>query len=244
MLGRPENRGAAVAALGEGVRERSGHKAALKAMKAVPSLDLSDPIQVEALAAIVEDLAATGKAKEGLALVDAGLRKHPDAAPFLAVRGRALQLSGAPVASVREAFERALALDAKNGRALVGLARVESDAGSKDAALALYDRAVAEDENDRTAAREAASLLVALGRSGEAEQRLAALLRGAPLRRSRRACARGAAARTRRKRRADARAGEARGHVPGRRRGGGTPRADRAARRACRFERGPAVLEP
>jgi Tfp pilus assembly protein PilF len=176
MLGRPENRGTAVAALGEGVRERSGQKAALKAMKAVPSLDLSDPIQVEALAAIVEDLAATGKAKEGLALVDAGLRKHPDAAAFLAVRGRALQLSGAPVASVRESFERALALDAKNGRALVGLARVETDTGSKDAALALYDRAVAGDANDRTAAREAASVLVALGRSGEAEQRLAALL--------------------------------------------------------------------
>ena len=149
-------------------------------MKAVQPLDLSDPIQVEALAAIVEDLAATGRAKEGLALVDAGLRKHPDAAPFLAVRGRALQLSGAPVASVREAFERALALDAKNGRALVGLARLEADAGSKEAALALYDRAVAEDENDRTAAREAASLLVALGRSGEAEERLAALLREHP----------------------------------------------------------------
>ena len=157
MLARPEHWGAAVAALGEGVRERSGPKAALKAMKAAKPLDLSDPIQVEALAAIVEDLAATGRAKEGLALVDAGLRKHPDDAAFLAVRGRALQLSGAPVASVREAFERALALDAKNGRALVGLARLEADAGAKEAALALYDRALATDANEATAAREAAS---------------------------------------------------------------------------------------
>ena len=80
-------------------------KAALELMKGVPSLDLSDPIQVDALAANVEDLGATGKANNGLALVDAGLRKHPDAAAFLAVRGRALQLSGAPAASVREAFE-------------------------------------------------------------------------------------------------------------------------------------------
>jgi tetratricopeptide (TPR) repeat protein len=176
MLARPEHWGAAVAAMGEGVRERSGPDAALQAMKAAKPLDLTDPIQVDALAAIIEDLAATRKAKEGLALVDAGLRKHPDAAPLLAVRGRALALSGAPVASVRAAFEQALAIDAKNGRALTGLARLEADAGNEDAALALYDRAIAEDANDRTAAREGASALVALGRSGEAEDRLAALL--------------------------------------------------------------------
>jgi tetratricopeptide (TPR) repeat protein len=180
MLGRPEHWGAAVAALGEGVRERSGPKAALEAMKGVKPLDLHNPLHVEALAAIVEDLAATGKPKEGLALVDAGLREHPDAAAFLAVRGRALELSGAPAAAVREAFERALALDAKNARALVGLARITAAAGSKEAALALYDRALAADVNDRTAARAAASLLVGLGRSGEAEERLAALLREHP----------------------------------------------------------------
>ena len=165
-----------MAALAEGVRERSGPKAALELMKGVPSLDLSDPIQVDALAANVEDLGATGKANKGLALVDAGLRKHPDAAAFLAVRGRALQLSGAPAASVREAFEQALAIDANNRRALIGLARLESSAGSNEAALALYDRALAEDKDDRTTAREAASVLVALGRSGEAEERLSALL--------------------------------------------------------------------
>jgi thioredoxin-like negative regulator of GroEL len=181
ILARPENRGAAVAAVGEGVRERSGPKAALAAMKAVPFIDLSDPIQSEALAAIVEDLAATRNAKEGLALVDAGLRKHPDSAAFLAVRGRALQLSGAPVSSVREAYERALARDANNGRALVGLARLEADAGSKDAALALYDRTLAEKkDNDGAAAREGASVLLALGRSGEAEERLAELLAEVP----------------------------------------------------------------
>ena len=182
LLARPDRWGAAVAALGAGVRERSGPKASLKVMKAAKPLDLSDPIQVEALAAIVEDLASTGKPKEGLALVDASLKKHADEAAFLAVRGRALQLSGAPVASVREAYEQALAIDAKNGRALVGLARVEADAGSKEAALALYDRAAAaenaekNDENERAAAREAASVLAALGRGGEAEQRLADLL--------------------------------------------------------------------
>src|SRR5262249_36913438 len=175
-LARPEHRGAAVAALGEGVRERSGPKESLKAMKAARALDLSDPVQAEALAAIVEDLAATGRAKEALALVDAGLRVHADAAALHAIRGRALQLSGAPVASVREAVERALAGDANNARALVGLARLEAGAGSKEAALALYDRAVAANDDDPTASREAASVLVALGRSGEAEDRLWALL--------------------------------------------------------------------
>src|SRR5262249_31517225 len=95
IMDRSEHRGAAAAALGAGGPARSGPKAALAAMKAVRSLDLADPIYVDALAAIVDDLAATGKAKEGVALADAGLRKHPDTAAFLAVRGRALQLSGA-----------------------------------------------------------------------------------------------------------------------------------------------------
>ncbi len=180
MLAQPEHRGAAVAAVGEGVRERSGSKAALAAMKAAQPLDLSDPIHVEALAAFVEDLAATGRSAQGLALVDTGLRKHPDTAAFLALRGRALQLSGAPVAAARESFERALALAADDRIALVGLARLEAQHGSKDAALALYDRAVAADRNDRTAARESASLLEASGRSGEAEERLTALLRNHP----------------------------------------------------------------
>jgi thioredoxin-like negative regulator of GroEL len=93
---------------------------------------------------------------------------------------RSWRFSGAPAAAVREAFERALALDAKNAIALVGLARLEAEAGSKEAALALYDRAISEDENDRVAAREAASVLVALGRPSEAEQRLTALLRAHP----------------------------------------------------------------
>jgi tetratricopeptide (TPR) repeat protein len=175
-LAEPEHRGAAVAALGEGVRDRSGPKASLAAMRAVPSIDLSDPLEVDALAAIVEDLAATGSAKDGLALAEAGVRKHADSAQLLAVRGRALELSGAPVASVRESFERALELDAKCGRALVGLARVEAGAGAKEAALALYDRALAADEHDAAAARESAAVLVALGRSDEAEARLANLI--------------------------------------------------------------------
>jgi len=180
LLARPEHWGAAVAALGEGVRERSGSPAALEVMRRAEHLDLEDPRYVDALAAIVEDLAATGKAKEGLALVDAGLLEHPDAAEFHAVHGRALSLSGAPAAPARAAFERALAIDAKSTRALVGLARLEAGAGAVESALALYERAVAEDPNERPAAREAAALLVALGRPADAEQRLIALLREHP----------------------------------------------------------------
>jgi tetratricopeptide (TPR) repeat protein len=179
LLKQPALLGAGVAAMGEGVRERSGAEAALKAMRAV-KIDLQDPLHVEALAAIVEDLAATGKAKQALGLVDAGLRAHPDAAEFHALRGRALVLSGGQVVAARAAFERALELDAKSARALLGLARLEVAAGASDQALALFDRARAADPESSAPVREAAAVLVALGRRGDAETKLSDLLRDQP----------------------------------------------------------------
>jgi predicted Zn-dependent protease len=165
--------------MGLGIRERSGSRAALEAMRAA-KIDLKDPVNIEALAAIAEELAATGKASEGVALADAGLRAHPDVAGFHAVRGRALALSRAPAASARAAFERALEIEPSNARALLGLARLEAAAGASEQALALFDRAIAADPESAAPAREAAALLVAMGRPGDAEARLEALLRDQP----------------------------------------------------------------
>jgi tetratricopeptide (TPR) repeat protein len=179
VLSQPAHRGAAVAAMGQGIRERKGSKAALEAMRAV-KIDLTDPASVEVLAAIVEDLAATGRASEAVALVDKSLRAHPDSAEFHAVRGRALALSGAPAASARGSFARALEIDAKNARALLGLARLEATAGDSEQALALFDRAIAADPDSGTPVREAAAVLVKLGRPGDAEAKLERLLRDQP----------------------------------------------------------------
>jgi tetratricopeptide (TPR) repeat protein len=179
VLGRPEHRGATVAAMGEGIREHKGARAALDAMRAA-KLDLADAKNVTALAAIVEDLAATGKARDAVTLAAASVRAHPDVAAFQAVHGRALVLSKAPLTASRAAFERALELDAKEPRALLGLARLEVAAGASDAALALFDRASAADPESTTAARESAAALIALGRTGDAEAKLDGLLRDQP----------------------------------------------------------------
>jgi tetratricopeptide (TPR) repeat protein len=180
MLQRPDHWGAGLAALGQGVRDHVGPKVSLELMRSAKPLQLDDPDYVEALAAICEDLVATGKSKEALALVDAGLRKHPDAAGFHAVRGRVLAISKAPVAEARASFERALAIDAKNERALLGLARLERDAGASDAAFALYDRATAADPDAADPAREAGALASAIGKKDDAEKRLTALLDDQP----------------------------------------------------------------
>jgi tetratricopeptide (TPR) repeat protein len=170
----------AIAAMAEGVRERGGPKASLEVIRHAKPLELDDPKYAEAIAAMIEDLAATGSAKEGVSLAERGLGKHPDSAAFHALRGRALQLSGAPAESVRAAFDRALELDAKNARALLGLARVEANAGSKEAAVPLYERAIAANPTDGVAVRELAKLLAALQRPADAEQRLEDLLREVP----------------------------------------------------------------
>jgi tetratricopeptide (TPR) repeat protein len=179
VLAQPDHWGAAVAALGQGVRDHVGAKASLELMRSAKPLHLDDPDFIDALAEICDDLVTTGKPKEAIALVDAGLRKHPDAAGFHALRGRVLALSGAAAES-RKAFERALAIDDKNERALLGLARVERDAGASDAALALYDRAIAADPESAEPMREAGALAAKLGRKDDAEKRFTALLKEVP----------------------------------------------------------------
>jgi tetratricopeptide (TPR) repeat protein len=173
----PEHRAAAAAALAAGVRERAGAEAAVKAIRRVDHLDLDDPFHAEALAALIEHLCASGSGAAAVAAADHAIAAHPDAAVFHALRGRALALRGDP-AKARAAFERALALDREQRVALRGLAAIES--ASPEAALSLYERVLALDPDDAESARGAASALAAQGRSREAEDRLAALLRDRP----------------------------------------------------------------
>ncbi len=179
-LAAPANRAAAAVALAAGVRERAGAEAAAKAIRDVKGLDLDDPANAEALAALVEHLAASGRAAAALAQVERALAGHAQVAVFHALRGRALALRGGAADQARAAFERALALDPKQRVALLGLAGIESARGAPAAALAHYERALALDPDDPQSARGLAAALVALQRSSEAEERLGALLRESP----------------------------------------------------------------
>jgi tetratricopeptide (TPR) repeat protein len=180
QLARDDAWGDAVASMAEGVRERSGAKAAVEVVRHAKPLELDEPKYAKALASLIENLGTTGGAKEGVTLAERAVRKHGDSAEFQALRGRALQLAKAPAAGVREAFEAALALDAKNAHALLGLARLEAETGSKEAAIPLYERAIAASPTDGAAARELATLLAALKRPVDAEAKLEALLNEVP----------------------------------------------------------------
>jgi tetratricopeptide (TPR) repeat protein len=182
--GQPAHRGAAVAAMAQGVRERSGPAEASRFVRENTPLDLSDPSNAEALRELVLSLSAAGDAKAAVAAVDAALAAHPDAAVFHELRGLALASSGADAAAVRAAYERALALDAQHTPALLGLARLAAARGENDEALTLFARAAESQQDvelgDPEPWRAWAELLVALGRKDEAAQRLEALLEHAP----------------------------------------------------------------
>ncbi len=175
----PDRQARALAAVARGRAARHGPADAAKHLRG-QKIDFADPIHAAALEALIEALGASGHFETGLVLVAAGLRQHPEAAAFHALRGRALILSGAPSASARAAYQRALAIDARHPVALVGLARLHAESGEREPALGLYERALVVAPDDRDSARAAAALLVALDRREEAEQRLAGLIRAHP----------------------------------------------------------------
>lgn len=175
-----EHRGAAVAAMAEGIRESRGAAAAAEAVRKADGVNLDDPIDAVALSALIENLALAGKSADGLKRADAAARAHSDSAVLHALRGRALALNGRSDDAARASFERALELDPDEARAHAGLARLEQAIGKRDSAVGFYDRATAADPSDPRPAREAAALLVELGQREDAERRLRILLEEHP----------------------------------------------------------------
>jgi len=176
----PARRGAAAAALARGIAVARGPAAAIEFLRIQDDLDLRDPKHAEALSELIDALAASGKASDGLARVDAALRAHPDAAVFHALRGKALLAAGRDPSLARAAYQRALEIDSEQHRALAGLAELEAKAGATESALALYERAARADAKDRDSIRAVAALLVQTGRPEEADSRLTGLLRDHP----------------------------------------------------------------
>lgn len=139
-------------------------------------LDLTDSENIDALRALVQQLAAQGEHQRALERVAAALEAQPEVATFHELHARTLRESGAADEVVRASFERAVALDPQQADALAGLGRLAAEAGEVDAALALYDRADEADPDAPSHAYAAAGLLIREGRSAEARGRLETLL--------------------------------------------------------------------
>jgi tetratricopeptide (TPR) repeat protein len=142
-------------------------------------LDLTDPAHQIALRMLLVQLAALEEHTKADALVRAALEAHPEEPVFHELRGRSLQASRKPPDSpkrVREAFERALELEPDYAPALAGLAELSAEAGERDAALALYDRAAEADPKQPAYPLAAAKLELDAQRTDEAALRLEQLL--------------------------------------------------------------------
>ncbi len=138
-------------------------------------LDLSDPIHAEALRVLLEQLAVQGFHERALKRIDAALDAHPESAELHRLRGEAYERAGRAEAA-RSAFERAVALDARDAAALAGLARLAAARRRDEEALSFYARAVEVDPEDASISFAYAAFLLERGHLDAAQQRLDLLI--------------------------------------------------------------------
>jgi tetratricopeptide (TPR) repeat protein len=170
----PGQRGVLVAELAAIRTVDAGPAAGIAAIRSA-GLDLSQPVNGRLLDLLVGYLVAVGRSDDAVKLTETALSAHPEEALFHELRGRALWGAGDPGAA-REALQRAFEFDPERATALAELAALTAEQGDREAAIALYDRAVLADPA-QAAYPWAAIQLVATGGDGvELERRLDALL--------------------------------------------------------------------
>jgi tetratricopeptide (TPR) repeat protein len=140
------------------------------------NLDLTDPEHAAALEALIGHLTHLGRAEEAVQRVTAALEAHPDQAVFHALQARALSAAGRSREEVAAVFERAIGFDGGYAPALAGLAQLREEAGQADVAVALYDRAAQADSDNPEYAAAPARILLAGGKTAEAERRFDEML--------------------------------------------------------------------
>jgi tetratricopeptide (TPR) repeat protein len=212
--------GQAWAEAAEGIAQRGGPALALGMLAGAPGVDFSELRFAPALRTLVRVSHEAGEVTAAQATLQTSLAAHPDSSALQEIRGLDLELSGAPAVAVHAAYLRALELGPGNALALAGLGRLASGSDSA-AALVFFDRAASADPSDPDPKLQAAKTLVAIGKPGEAEERLDELLMEHPFE-------------------AEAAAERARLDLE---RGVATPRTLERARRAVRFGGGPDALE-
>jgi len=173
----PDQAGTAIAVHATLIAEASPD-GAVEAVETIEEsdVDLTDPINAAALRALLTYLAELGEHERAAKRIDSALAAHPETAVFHELNGRALSAAGKSPEKAREAFDRALELDAEHAAALIGLAALSAQAGEVDAALALYDRATDLDSEDPEAILAAAVLVQGAGRTADAQKRFTAVL--------------------------------------------------------------------
>ncbi len=174
----PDRTPDALAAGAAGVALREDDGVAVEMLLTAP-IGLRDPDNANALRALVRHAHAAGVIDERRDVLNAVLDEHPDSAAYAGVRALDLELSGAPPAEVRAAWERALALDPEEAHALVGRAKLLAT-GDLARALQDLDRAAALLPTDPEPRLAAARALRAAGRVDEAAARLDELLVAQP----------------------------------------------------------------
>jgi tetratricopeptide (TPR) repeat protein len=170
----PGYRAVSVAELAAIEASRAGPAAGIAQIRGA-KLDLTQPINVPALRALIAYLVAAGKQREALRAADAALAANPDVSVFLELRAIALRATGEE-ALARETLERALALGPERASAIAELGSLAAARGERTAAIAFYDRATRVDPTDSNYAWEAIELVAASGDDAEVERRLEALL--------------------------------------------------------------------
>jgi tetratricopeptide (TPR) repeat protein len=177
----PENEGLAMAVHATLLAESSpdGPVEAVKAIQGA-DVDLTDPANAMALRVLLVNLAVIEEHEKAALQIGSALGAHPEAAVFHELNGGVLIAAGESPEKAREAFDRALELEAEHAKALTGLAALTAQAGDVDAALALYDRATDLDPKDTDSAIAAATLVAEAGRPADAQKRFEAVLADYP----------------------------------------------------------------
>jgi tetratricopeptide (TPR) repeat protein len=175
---KPEQIARALVAVAQGMRARGDAAAAMRLLREQKGVSLREPEGAVALRELVAAAQEAGQPAVAVAAARDAVAAHPDSASAQEALGSALEASGGRREDARAAYARAVELDAKDARAMVGLARLTDDANE---ALARFDRAVAADPDSDEAVLGAARALAAAGRAPEAEARLAAALPRHPL---------------------------------------------------------------
>lgn len=160
-------------------RRGDGGAAAAARVLSESGLDFTSVASEPALRALAGDLAASGRTGEAVRLVERAAAARPEAASFREILARVRLLQGDTEAAQRR-FGEALSLDGDYAPALAGLAELSIREGDHAQALALLDRASAGDPAEAAYPYRAAQVLLAQGRSEEAEERLRGALRRAP----------------------------------------------------------------
>jgi tetratricopeptide (TPR) repeat protein len=138
-------------------------------------LDLMDPANAPALRALADHIAADGRAADASALAKAALAAHPEVAELHELQGRLLAQANR-AREAEAAFDRALELDPALPGALSGKGLLRANAGDWNAALPLLEAAAEADPEDSRHAYRVAKVLLATGRTPEAEKRLREIL--------------------------------------------------------------------